>query len=202
MPKTSWTLALILSLGACTLPTETGSDARAFDPLDPTWARLGAACTPTTPPFPLPAALRDTIGEPGGGFLNIDDQWAEISQQVPGGWGGMFLLHGRPTMYLTDPSRREAARAVLQHLYPRSAEADVLRGRWSFAELYDWYRYINRTAWSSSGMRSSDIDEGANRLRYGVSDQAARERLEQRLRQLGIPCYLVSIELAQPVFAL
>ncbi len=65
--------------------------------------------------------------------------------------------------------------------------------RWTFAELDEWYRYITpKLLTLDSGISTSDIDEKANTISFGVIDEASRARLEARLSSLGVSCNLVT----------
>lgn len=159
-------------------------------------ASLDPDCT--APAFSIPDNLR--LPPPSGGLGTVDDRWAALARQVPGGWGGFFYHEGQPTVYLVDPSQREAA---LRAIAPHIGRDDVLRsavrqGRWDFAQMYDWYRYLAQHAWAVPGVHSSDIQEAQNRIIYGVRDEAAREQLTRKLTALGIPCGLVLIEITPP----
>jgi hypothetical protein len=79
--------------------------------------------------------------------------------------------------------------------FPVGSDLRVIQGRWDFAELYDWYRYIGGRIRDEPSFSFSDVQEARNRLEYGVIDGAGRLRVEQRLRDAGIPCWLVSIEI-------
>ena len=144
---------------------------------------------------------------PDTGVGTIDDQSAAIARWVPGGWGGFFLdSSGHPTVYLVHPEQRQDALADLyalgigKPLYDVRT-AQVRQGRWDFAQLYDWYRYIN-SAWSAyvlsralpldGGVYSTDIDEARNRLAYGV-DTTAKGDLAAFLSSLDPPCDLVTV---------
>jgi hypothetical protein len=135
----------------------------------------------------------------------VDDIWAEIARDVPGGWGGFFLENGAPTIYLVDPSMRSAA---VEALYSRGVgelfdirEATVWKGRWDFGQLYDWYRYI----WVAVGwpdvLVSSDIDEYQNRLSYGVRSAPAVDSLAAILEAADLPCELFVIEVTGEIVA-
>ncbi len=176
------------ALGACAVPTDVEESGE--------WADRGRTCASDAPARSLPQPLRDALPEEG--FPDMNSQWAAIARQVPGGWGGFFREHGKPTMYLVDPGQQAAAAEALQRLYPASAGARVLRGRWDFAQLHDWYRYLAGHVWQVQGVHMSDIDEVGNRILYGVLDEAARRRLEERLTALEIPCFLVAIEIREP----
>jgi hypothetical protein len=136
----------------------------------------------------------------------IDDQWAEIARQVPGGWGGFYLLNGQPTIYLVHPERRDEAVAALYAFGVGQPGFDVrlsavLRGRWDFAQLYDWYRYINVQARTVGGLYFTDIDEAQNRLHYGVDSGAVRQ-FEAFLQALDLPCDLLTVEATEPAVLL
>jgi len=136
----------------------------------------------------------------------VDDQWADLAREVPGGWGGVLLVSGRPTVYLVHTERREAALAAL---YAAGVglplfdirTADVRQGRWDFAQLYDWYRYINVRVGTVNGVYSTDIDEERNRLVYEV-DSTAKAEVEALVATLNLPCDLVVITIGNPVVPL
>jgi hypothetical protein len=167
---------------ACSHATEpsTCGDARSLDPA-----------------LRLPAATTNTI----------DDQWATLARQVPGGWGGFFLDSvSQPTVYLVHPQRRQEALGALHAdgvglpLYDIRT-SQVWQGRWDFAQLYDWYRYVNVRAWAVNGLYWTDIDEAHNRLAYGV-DTTAKGELEALFVTLDLPCDLVTVTVSAPVTAL
>jgi len=135
-------------------------------------------------------------------FQTVDDHWSEIARQVPGGWGGFFLVNGQATIYLAAPGKRDEAVAALYALGVGQPQFDVrsaavFQGRWDFAQLYDWYRYINDQASTVSGLYFADIDEARNRLHYGV-DPGAMGQLESVLQALNLPCDLVIVEATGP----
>jgi hypothetical protein len=118
---------------------------------------------------------------------------------VPGGWGGFFLENGVPTIYLVVPARKDAAVAVLRtEGLPVTSSTRVKQGRWDFAQLYDWYRYLLPHI-RVEGLSTGDIQESRNRLEFGVIDEAARARLERTLAGLGVPCFLIAIGIRRPV---
>jgi len=78
----------------------------------------------------------------------------------------------------------------------------VKKGRWDFAQLHAWYRYLAPHIWGGDGLSFSDIQEARNRLEYGVIDEASRRRLEQTVAALGVPCFLIAIEIRSRAVAL
>jgi hypothetical protein len=83
---------------------------------------------------------------------------------------------------------------------PKTAGARVRRGRWDFAQLYDWHRYITlHIKLPGTDVVAWGIDERQNRLYFGVRDEPARSRFEHALARLHLPCFLVSLEVTGPV---
>lgn len=104
-------------------------------------------CDPTAPGPSIAQARLDSVPPRPTEPRTVDDEWAAIARQVPGGWGGLFLENQIPTIYLVDPSKREEAIEVLIALGIGGGElfdlreARVRQGRWDFAQLYDWRWY-------------------------------------------------------------
>ena len=163
------------------------------------WADLGRECTEDAPAPSLDPALRNAMPLPTYHDTNVE--WAEIARNVPGGWGGGFFLdRGALSVYLKEPSlRSEFIAAISSHItLPRGLDVHdvrVLKGRWDFAQMFDWYRYLNQLVLRESSLTTADVQEARNRIEYGVVDEGGRVRIEQILREAGIPCWLVSIEI-------
>jgi hypothetical protein len=168
--------------------------------------RVGACEGPAAS---LPPQLAAALPAPGAA-RTPDARWAELARTVPGGFAGVMYdappadgpprTTGRPVLMLVDPSRAAQAKAALVPHLPGFdvAGADVRAVRWDFAQLYDWYRYLNDRVWQERGVTMSDIDEAANRLVYGAADEAALERITQRLAALPLPCDLVLVRIVPP----
>lgn len=203
--RPSLSLAALLLLAACSDPVSVRPLELGFDPEDPAWIAPDGSCGPSAPAVPLPAARRDSLPPPPA-RPDMNDQWAAIAREVPGGWGGLLYVDDRLTIVLVEPDQRGAAIRALQRHFsgdPRIASdlstAQVRRGRWDFAQLYDWYRYLQPHVWSVEGVQSTDIDEATNRLEFGVLSEEAREELRERLAALDIPCFLVASEIEPPI---
>ena len=137
---------------------------------------------------------------PPGRIRTRDEEWADIARQVPGGWGGVFLDDGTLTIYLVDPTRRSEATAALYALGVGQPTYDirqsrVKQGRWDFAQLYDWKRYIQLHIGGVTGLGSMFINEGRNRLEYWVLDLGVGQELAAQFESLALPCGLVNITL-------
>ena len=180
-------LALQL-LGACSSSLGPDDDASGAQ-----WAYLGRDCANDAPATLLPEAARDSLPPPGR------NSWADLARRAPGGWGGYFLDDGVPTMYMLDTSQVEAAAAFLRaEGLPIASSVVARQGRWDFAQLTDWYRYLNRFIWAVDGWSFSDIQEARNRLEYGVIDEVTWARVEQVLADLefDVPCFLVALKVS------
>ena len=162
------------------------------------WARLSPSCSESAPATSLPKARFDSLPIDVDS-VGQDGRWAKVAPQITGGWGGgLFLEDGFPTIYLTDPGRNPDALAALNRLgvdgHAWGVDVHVRRGRWNFTQLYSWYRYINYHM-GSIALSGTDIDEARNRLQYWVTTDAAKRNLEAQLSAMGVPCFLVSIDI-------
>jgi len=130
----------------------------------------------------------------------MKERWAEVAREVPGRFGGVLNESG-PVIYLVDTTRRADAIAALvaRGVLPvaKGEKARVRQGRWDFAQLYDWYRYL--AVHLPSERVSSAIDEGQNRIWYGMVDEQQRVRFERALAPLRLPCFLVTLEVTGPM---
>jgi hypothetical protein len=160
------------------------------------------SCDPNLPGPSLAEDLRLTLPPPDP--ADSDAQWADIARQAPGGWGGVFLgSNNTLTIYLVDPTKETEAKTVLFSVgvgLPRDIRtAQVRKGRWDFAQLFDWYRYIQPHINFSNGVSFTDIDEAANRLHYGMVSSEAMASLEATFQSLNLPCELVIVDVVGPI---
>jgi len=128
-----------------------------------------------------------------------------VAAVVPG-FGGYFLDAAElPAVYLTDPAQRSTAeQALAAFLVSRGFTASDLRvaqGQYEYAQLDAWYRQARPGAFSVSGIILGDVDEGQNRLRFGVSDAGAADGVRNVLGQLGIPAGAAIVEQRAPIVA-
>ncbi len=206
MPRPHPAFAIVLALipVACSDPAAPGDPTEPDEWLGATWADLGRACPADAPAFSLSEAARDSVPILDHELGTMDALWAGFAREVPGGWGGLFYKDGRLTMYLVDPDQQDEATASLARLFegstwagyaPQLASARILEGRWDFAQLFDWYRYINQYIWEVDGVTFSDIQEAANRIEYGAEDEDALRRATEALAALDLPCFLVALQI-------
>lgn len=156
------------------------------------WADVGRDCPVNAPAYDIPADARGSL--PPGGFDGI---WADLARRAPGGWGGVFLVDGVFTMYMLDPSQKQAALNFLRSEdfpIPIPNSVVVRQGRWDFAQMFDWARYLRSSVYHGvEGVWFADIQEARNRLEYGVVDEPTRRRVEEVLTALEVPCFLVAL---------
>jgi hypothetical protein len=184
-------LLAIASVGACSSVTEQS---------DPKPEVPKLTCLSNSATMRLPADLRAAL--PAFGPRMPDDAYVSISQSVPGGFAGVFFEDNHFVLTFVDPATANQARAQIQQAFESRgvggsgldvATAELRGARWTFAELDEWYRYIIPSlSGPGSGVSSSDIDEKANTISFGVIDEAARAQLEARLASLGVSCNLVT----------
>lgn len=140
---------LALSLVACRAATEPATPGVVpAGAMDAAWVNIGKNCTPSSPVTRVPENKRDSLPPyTHGPTRSVDDDWADAARLIPGGWGGLWLEAGVPTMYLVDTGQRNDAIAGLQARGFGSTlqlgETVVKPGRWDFAQLADWYRYLS-----------------------------------------------------------
>lgn len=183
-------VAMALAVVACEAPTQlSASDSQP-------WADLGKACPPGAPAYGAPEQA-DVEGAPTRNRL-----WAGIARDVPGGWGGIFGEDGVLTMYMVDPSQREEAIEALSGRlegFSNLSSVRVKQGRWDFAQLWDWFRYISPHVWAVEGVTKAVILEAENRVEYGAMNEDVRTQVNEVLAGLDLPCFLVSVVRFGPV---
>ncbi|MGQ0641172.1 MAG: hypothetical protein ACT4P6_10450, partial [Gemmatimonadaceae bacterium] len=126
-----------------------------------------------------------------------------VAQAVPG-FGGYFIdAAGRPTVYLLNTAQRPAAEAALNAFLAErgftAADLQVRQGTHLYTQLDSWYRAVKPSAFGVAGIVMGDVDEGANRLYFGVSTPLAALGVSNVLSALGIPSSAVTVEVRAPI---
>src|SRR3954469_855661 len=162
------------------------------------WADVGKSCEQNSPTPSVPAAARNSLGHPFdmAGRHSYWETRAGLARTIPGGWGG--LASARPNafgIYLIDTTQRSAALQALlaagvQYI---SESTRAVQGRWTYEQLYDWFRYIHSHL-NHVGVNMWALDEWQNRLYYGTVDETAALELNRQLTALDVPCFLVAVE--------
>lgn len=128
-----------------------------------------------------------------------------VAAVVPG-FGGYFLdAAGAPAVYLTDPAERPTAEAALAGFLTdrgfTASDLRVLSGDFEYAQLDAWYRDARAGAFQVAGFILGDVDEGSNRIRFGVADAAAVVGIQSVLAGLSIPASAAIVQERAPIVA-
>ena len=161
---------------------------------------IAAACAdsaaPGSPGEPISMSLSGQVEDD-----STPSQMA-VAALVPG-FGGYFLdPSGAPTVYLLDASQRPAAEAALAaFLVSRgftSTDLVVRHGQYEYTQLDAWYGVARSAAFAVSGIVLGDVDEGKNRLRFGVTSAVAAAQVQSAVAALGVPAGAVVLEQRAP----
>jgi hypothetical protein len=160
----------------------------------------------------LVIACHDASDPTSPDIQSADPQLLELSRnpkpdqlqmaQVPG-FGGYFLdASGVPTVYLRDVSQRAAAEQALAGFMADRGFATtslrVRKGQYEYRQLDQWYRGARGAAFSVKGIILADVDEGSNRLRFGVANAGAAAALRSALGRAGVPAGAAIVEQRAP----
>jgi hypothetical protein len=155
------------------------------------WSNLSKSCDENSPTYSLPVELGGSLNIFPGFGLGRD---AYIARTNPGGWGGRaFLDSGQYYMYFVDTTRTQELFATLRQrgiLVPDGLE--LRKGRWDFAQLYEWSNYLG-TSTQRSMLGFADVDVPFNRVDVVATTEAGRVKLDSIFSALDIPCFLAAI---------
>jgi hypothetical protein len=190
-------LVTVMACGSSTAPIQLG--------MDPRYANDVQVRDCDGPALSLPSGLRAQLPARTG-IMMPDEHWADLAEKGPGGFAGILLTQGKPTLMLVHPEQEAAAKAFLM-ADPSFGSFDirgaqVVKARWDFAQLVDWYDYLNGTGIWQLGITMGDKNEAINRIRYGVLDEASRTALVAKLNALNVPCQLIQVGIESAVIAL
>ena len=183
---------------------------------DATWATIERRCGLDEPVWEAPPTkVDDSRARTHSGKRSADLRRPAAERSRAGGFAGMYLeaprvvdsASGRPlerqrrnVLFVDTAAARRRSTGVWLCDGPNGDRPGCTRylpARWTWDELVAWSGYLQDIVWAVDGVNMSDIDERDNRLVYGVRDAEARRRLEARLAQLDLPCYLVGIVTVQ-----
>jgi hypothetical protein len=191
-------MLLALALGACRTTPNTTRMALASAVVE----EPAAACADTTQEVPLPRARRDSLppvrSAAGEALLPVD--FAALSQDYPGGFGGAWREGGQTVLRFTDV---DAARAQLEAIKAQLAPhlgAGAMRRvrlvptRWSYATLEDWRRYLWPRVLHRFDVFRVEVNVQRNRLVILTEKAAQLPAVRSMLDELSVPCGLVVVE--------
>jgi len=153
-----------------------------------------AACSdtgPTTGLAPAPTSLIRPQQAP---------DMASLARALPG-FGGLFIDHGVPTVYLTDLAQHGLAEQLLGG-FARSHGAmgiRVLAGRFAYGDLDRWFQQVSSEAFAQGGVVFVDLDEAANRVLVGVERGASHANIRSLAARLGVPAEALTVRDADPI---
>lgn len=161
-----------------------------------TLAACAEQAAPGAPQLPSASLVGDITQDP------VPSQMA-VAAAVPG-FGGYYLdAAGRPTVHLTNPALGAAAATALSGFLAdrgfTAADLQVVQGQFEYAQLDAWYRLSKAAAFSVDGIVLGDVDEGRNRIRFGVTNASAGAAVLSAVTALGVPAGAVVIEERAPV---
>jgi hypothetical protein len=149
------------------------------------WADVGKVCTPSSPSYPLPDSLRDTSSHPfKSAYGNDWEDKANLTRDIPGGFGGIGHreIHPRTTVYLLDTTKLAVAvpALVAKGLLPQAPVVAAAQARFSYPQLYDWFRYIYLHI-PGVGVAGFTLQDSKNRIFLMLNDQASVDALAAEL---------------------
>ena len=123
-----------------------------------------------------------------------------LATRIPG-FGGYFLDHGIPTVYLTDVTKRGDVEAALGG-FARvrglgASDIRVIQGQYSYKDLDTWHRAVTLDAFEIPGVVYTDLDEASNRVVIGALPGSSVGRLHSLAAKLGVPAGAVEIREAE-----
>jgi len=153
-----------------------------------------AACSDSTsPPSKEPVPVLQAAQSP---------DLATLARAVPG-FGGLFLDHGVPTVYLTDASQRgKVERALGAFARGRGfapSEIKVLAGRYAYGDLDRWFQQVSQEAFAQGGIVFVDLDEASNRVLVGVERGASHANVRSLAARLGVPAEAIVTHDVDPI---
>ncbi|HYU28038.1 MAG TPA: hypothetical protein VEK83_03355 [Gemmatimonadales bacterium] len=151
-----------------------------------------AACSDTGPTTgPAPTSLIRPQQAP---------DMASLTRALPG-FGGLFVDHGVPTVYLTDLRQQGLAEQLLGGFARARGAAGirVLAGRFAYGDLDKWFQQVSNEAFAQGGVVFVDLDEAANRVLVGVEPGASHANIRALAARLGVPAEALTVRDAEPI---
>ena len=169
---------------------------------------LVAACSPerhiAPTEEPLPPAVRAASSTASAGAIRtLDDEYADLVDEIPGFGGLYYDADGTPVIYLKSPATLGSARTRVAAHLERGAGGNASRitqiagevsrlrvrsARYDFRELRGWYNgQLVSAAFAMPGVVMTDIDERRNQIVIGVRDGPSIPAVRSSLSRLGVP---------------
>src|SRR5216117_1614374 len=125
---------------------------------------------------------------------------ASLARALPG-FGGLFLDHGVPTVYLTDAGQRGLAEQLLGGFARTRGAAGirVLAARFAYRDLDKWFQQVSNDAFAQGGVVFVDLDEAANRVLVGVERGVSHANIRSLAARLGVPAQALVVRETDPI---
>src|SRR5216110_448591 len=151
-----------------------------------------AACSdngPTTGPAPTPMNQAEQAPDV-----------ATLTRALPG-FGGLFVDHGVPTVYLTDLGQRGLAERLLGGFARARGAAGirVMAGRFAYRDLDKWFQQVSDEAFSQGGVVFVDLDEASNQVLVAVEPGKSHANIRSLAARLGVPAEALTVRDADPI---
>lgn len=170
---------------------------------------IQTACSPhdevTVNNQPSLRTIQDSVidPEPTPAGPSLDQLFLDVSLEAPS-FGGIFIDSvGQVVIQLADLAESDQARAAVLRIF---GDEPAVRGRavriaavdYTFSQLGRW-RDAQADAGQIEGLLTSDLDERANVVRFGVTSDVVAETVRSRAGALGIPSKAVRFDVV-PAF--
>ena len=179
------TILLIASM-ACVLISSHSASSRqtptASTVFNPTSAPVPPSSTPVPSPTPSPSATPEHTPVP-------------TPTPVEGpGYGGHFIdpVENVVYVYLVNPSPEAVEEVTITYLAPavyrgmtKIREVRPLQANYTLRQLERFYDQLRDSGiWEIRELTTADIDEGKNRLEYGINCEHNRDRVQRQIHDL------------------
>lgn len=139
-------------------------------------------------------------------------EFAELAREIPGSAGFFFDEEGNLVVYLKDLGLRDKAKSKLEPTLRaqrvgqrpggrvrRSDQVLVRQAQYDFFHLAVWRDRATDPVLDIPDVVFVDLNEALNRVQVGISDPAARPKVERKLAELGVPSEAVILEDTDPI---
>ena len=125
-----------------------------------------------------------------------------LDRAIPG-FGGFFVDHGVPTVYLLDVTRRGPVERTLGN-FARSlglapARIRVVKAQYAYRDLDRWHKQVTYEAFEAANVVYTDLDEATNRVAVGVERGTSKAAIRGLAARLGVPAGAVDVREADPI---
>jgi len=154
---------------------------------------FATACRDSGPTANSPAALLQPEQAP-------TPDVATLTRTLPG-FGGLFVDHGVPTVYLTDLKQQGLAERLLSRFARARGAAGirVMAGRFAYRDLDKWFQQVSDEAFSQGGVVFVDLDEASNQVLVAVERGKSHANIRRLAARLGVPAEALTVRDADPI---